>query len=328
VVVVRPARLALGLGAAALAVVVACKPDLNQRTDEVTTPRVLAVRSDPAEAKPGDAVTLSALYVDARGVITDGPFDWAFCNERKPLAELGPVSPLCVKRAGDWFTELGGAPAVSAAMPGAACRFFGPEVPPPLANEPAGRPVDPDPTGGFYQPARFVAGDQIALLRLRIACDPSGISADAIAALKERYHVNVNPAVDAVIDATRGPLPFSSEDDGTTTTTVPPGTRLDLRATWADCDPTAKECTGSEGYPAYDVTTQTVLDRREEMRVSWFTTGGAFDEDTTGRPADDPTPFATNGWTAPSSPGTYRVWVVVRDDRGGSSWRALVVVVG
>src|SRR5262249_32315708 len=38
---------------------VACKPDLNQRTDLVTAPRILAVRADPPEAVPGTPVTLT-----------------------------------------------------------------------------------------------------------------------------------------------------------------------------------------------------------------------------------------------------------------------------
>ncbi len=301
----------------------ACKPDLNQRLDVVTTPRVLAVRAEPAEVQPGKPVTMTALYVDASGAIASGPFDWAFCEDRKPLAELGPVSPRCAQASGGWFLELGASSGVTASVPADACRQFGPEVPEPLPNQPPGRPVDPDPTGGFYQPARLVAGADVAVLRVRVTCSVAGVSPEQLGELQQRYHPNVNPQVDAVADAMLGPL----ADEGQGTTSVARGQRLALRASWAACDPTAPSCTGSEGYATYDVTTHTVVDRREEMRVSWFATGGSFDDDTTGRDATDPTPYVDDGWTAPSDAGTYHLWVVVRDDRGGASWRSFVIVV-
>ncbi len=61
------------------------------------------------------------------------------------------------------------------------------------------------------------------------------------------------------------------------------------------------------------------------MRVSWVATGGAFDDDTTGRAPTDATPYTDDGWTAPSTPGTVHVWAVLRDDRGGIGWRSYVI---
>src|SRR5262249_6520001 len=147
----------------------ACKPDLDQRTDLVKAPRVLAVRAEPAEVAPGDSVTLTTLYVDPNGVITPetAGFDWAFCNDRKPLAGLGRVSGGCANGGGVFSLEPGGAPTVRGGGPADACRNFGPEVPQPEPNQPAGRPVDPDSTGGFYQPVRLATRDQTAIGRVR-----------------------------------------------------------------------------------------------------------------------------------------------------------------
>src|SRR5206468_4225406 len=51
---------ALAIGMA----LVACKPNVDETTSHVTSPRFLAVRSEPAEAAPLAPVTLTALYVD------------------------------------------------------------------------------------------------------------------------------------------------------------------------------------------------------------------------------------------------------------------------
>ena len=61
------------------------------------------------------------------------------------------------------------------------------------------------------------------------------------------------------------------------------------------------------------------------MLVSWFATGGTFDNDTTGRSATDSTPYTENGWTAPATAGTVYVWVVLRDDRGGVGWNSYTI---
>ena len=68
---------------------------------------------------------------------------------------------------------------------------------------------------------------------------------------------------------------------------------------------------------------------REAIRVSWFATGGALDTDTGGR-AESEADQATieNTWTAPATAGEARLWLVVRDDRGGVGWQGYRVRVG
>ena len=61
----RLARLAAaGVAAAALA---ACKPDLGDPASLVTEPRILAVRSDPAEVEPTHMVAYQALIATPTG---------------------------------------------------------------------------------------------------------------------------------------------------------------------------------------------------------------------------------------------------------------------
>jgi hypothetical protein len=62
------------------------------------------------------------------------------------------------------------------------------------------------------------------------------------------------------------------------------------------------------------------------MRVSWFASAGTFEHDRSGRPeADAGSPFSDNAWTAPSEAGDVRLWVVLRDDRGGVGYGSFYV---
>jgi hypothetical protein len=325
----RGAWMAIALTTATCAAAAAgCKPNIDETTSLVTTPRILAVRSEPAEVPPDTPVTLSALYVDASGSIANAPIDWAFCDDRKPLVELGPVSPRCLQREGDWFEQVGVGPQVTGSLPKLACRNFGPEVPPVIDKEPAGRPVDPDPTGGFYQPIRVdvmsSSGEEKAIGRTRITCGVVGPSSDQLAELKQRSHPNVNPAIDSLHEATLGDL---APDDASPSqpNAVTAGQRLALRALWATCAEGAPSCTGAESYASFDVGAQAIIGRREAMRVSWFATGGAFEHDHTGRNEGESDSFSENEWTAPSQASTVHLWLVVRDDRGGVGWRAFTI---
>jgi hypothetical protein len=305
-----------------------CKPDLDDRTSVVREPRVLAVRAEPAEAAPLAAVTLRALVVDVTGEPTGSGLSWAYCDARKPLAELGPVSAECLARQGDFLEPLGSggpADAITGTIPAKACRQFGPEVPEAEAGQPAGRPVDPDATGGYYQPVQVVVsaqtatpsarGDLVALGRARLTCGIVGPTPDQLTDLARRSHPNTNPELDAdvVLPADAGggaPIPARA------------GERIPLRASWAACAPDATTCTGAESYASFDPATQAVRARREGLRLSWFTTAGLLDEDHTGRDEADEATWSDNAWTAPAGAGIAHLWVVLRDDRGGVGWRA------
>jgi len=329
-------RVAL-LGALAVAVLSggACKPDLDGRPSLVTGPRVLAVRSEPAEVAPGAQVTYRALFTGPDPAV----LSWALCGDRKPLTELGPVSPTCLVPEGSALTQLGNGATATAEVPKEVCRSFGPDTPAPLPGEPAGRPTDPGGTGGYYQPVRIALPDgSYATAETRLSCGVSGATQEQLAELTARARPNTNPEVASVTAA--GAAVDTAFDAAA-------GARVALRVAWAAC-PTSpacgdgvcsddelvascpddctdrKGCTGAERYALFDPTARAVTTRREAMRVSWFAEAGEWDADRTGRDETDGTSSTDNVWTAPAAAGDVRLWVVLRDDRGGVGYRALV----
>ncbi len=334
-----------GLGAALALASAGCKPNLDQTVSVVTEPIVLAVRTDPPEAAIGGAVKYTALYVDSSGPIAKAPIDWAFCEARKPLAELGPVNTECLEASGSWFVPIGEGSPVSGELPADGCKLFGPDVPPAMMNQPQGRPVDPDSTGGYYEPVRLLASDgTVTLERTRLTCGAGGVASDIGVEFTHRYHANTNPAVEAlsiVGDGSAG-VPLVTSDTGTNA--VAAGAHLSLRVAWAQCPTTdvcmdgvcgadetsdtcpadckvPKGCTGAERFVVFDIDSQSIAVQRESIAVAWYTTPGAsVDTDRTGRQSSDDTTTSDNGWQAPTASGLAHLWVVLRDDRGGVGW--------
>jgi hypothetical protein len=322
-----------------------CKPDLNQTVSIVSVPQILAVRADPGEAPEKGALHFSALVAGAGGRLSL-PIEWDFCNAREPLAELGPVSSQCLQATGDWFSPVGVGTDVASTMPTGACSRFGPNVPQATGTQPPGRPVDPDGTGGYYQPVRLVmngaTGPLVGLAETRISCDIPA-SPDQLVIFKQHYVANTNPKVDSL---TAGSTALVTDDSGQSNA-VAAGQALALQAAWAACPrptgvcgdqycdlsetPTScpadcmnpAPCTGAETYVNLDLASSQLVTQREGMEVAWFATAGSFDNDRTGTAPDDPTPFTTNTWRAPSpaaAGGRVYLWVVLRDDRGGVGW--------
>ena len=92
-----------------------------------------------------------------------------------------------------------------------------------------------------------------------------------------------------------------------------------LRARFGDCAE-AESCFGAESYLVYDREGERLEERRETLMVSWFSSAGELGEERSDDSGGE-LPAATNSFTAPSEPGDVRLWAVVRDDRGGVSWR-------
>src|SRR6185503_17910087 len=124
----------------------------------VVGPRILASRSTPAEAKPEteDAVTYEALAVSSDGTLAQPPIDWALCIAQKPLAETGPIASKCMVPSADYLVHLGEGASADATLPIDGCRLFGSTPPDPEPGQPPARPVDPDTSGGYYQPVRLL----------------------------------------------------------------------------------------------------------------------------------------------------------------------------
>jgi len=278
---------------ALLCAVAACTPSLDDRVSLVAEPRILAVRAEPAEAAPGAVMSLTALVVDGSGAPVAAALRFGLCADRNPLAELAPFSAAC--RSGASAIEVG----ASFTLPSDVCRRFGPEV----GTE--GRPVDPDVTGGYYQPVRVLASvagvDVVAVDRARIACGAAQVSTETLAAYRARYRANVNP--DVQVEAPRR---------------ARPGERITVAARFSIC---SAPCRGREPYVAVDPRTGALVERTEVMTVSWFAAAGVFDVDRASPGGD----VAENAWTAPTSAGVVPLYAVLRDDRGGSGWAQIAI---
>jgi hypothetical protein len=334
------------VGRCALIALVAssCRPDTEGGASLVDSPRVLAIRSEPAEAAPSKPVTYKALYSGA-GL----ELDWALCLARKPIAVAGSISLDCLKPEADpsVLLPLGEGLEASGTLPKDGCRVFGPSPPAPKPGEPAARPADPDSSGGYYQPLRLrapLSDTEYSVGFTRISCGVGGATQEQSLDYGKRYRNNDNPELAGVVVAPDGEALALSEsaDDPTS---LPVGATLVLRASWAACPVEANcgdgictpsddreqcpadcaephGCTGAEPYVYLDLIQRSMVERRESMRVSWFASDGTFSHDRGGRSENEADlPFSDNDWTAPTAATPVRFWVVIRDDRGGVGYK-------
>jgi hypothetical protein len=305
--------------AAALAALAAaaCKPDLGAPPSLVDGTRYLGVVSEPAEARPGEDVVLHAIVAGVAGAVADdAPASWAICRTPRPLSQNNVVSDDCVFEGQQTLPDKG--LMVAATLPGDACQLYGPDPPPTPPGAPALRPVDPDVTGGYYQPVRTLLqiqpGDYIAgFARTRITCNLADAPIDVATEFRQRYHANTNPVIGRVLISLDGATSVDVPAD------VPAGATVTLLVRWT--------AASAETFPVFDPATRTLVDHREALRVSWFATDGEFDHDHTGAGEDDPATVTDNGWTAPVDPGVVHLWVVLRDSRGGTDYQAFDLTV-
>ena len=90
-----------------------------------------------------------------------------------------------------------------------------------------------------------------------------------------------------------------------------------LRAAWRPED--------AETYALFDVQNQTIVTRRESLRVSWYATAGSYVQDRSGRTEDEPETFTENTWTAPDDARVSFLSFVLRDARGGMAFTTVAV---
>lgn len=340
----------------------ACTPEFSDRSSAVIEPRVLAIRSEPAEAAPGASASYRMLVVDEKGPVPAPRAEWSYCTQPKATNELNDVSPDCFG-SGSAVVPFGSGLSPTGKLPPNACAQFGPDVPQPpggTASDPSGnavkqtqgRPTDPDSTGGYYQPVvvRVSAGAETVRTfgETRITCALAGATGEQLADYKKLTAANNNPVLERVTVPTLTDTELSL-DDAPTPLALHASTAYTLRATWPACPAkpscgdgicsagestidcpddctTPTFCGGSESFAYLDPETHTLVERREAMRVSWFTTAGTMDKDHTGNlEADAAQTTSDNIWTTPAQAGSVFLWVVLRDDRGGVDWRSFKV---
>jgi hypothetical protein len=277
-----------------LILLAACEPALDQRLAIITEPRVLAIQSEPAEVKPGADAAYTILAASPDGPLAEMP-DWSLCTAPKPPTEDNAVSTACV----DDPSALVPLASAAATIPTNACMQFGPDVPP------GGfRPRDPDSTGGYYQPVRADSPDApLAFGFTRITCNlptaPPSVAHD----YQTMYVANTNPTLDPIFIS--GP--------------VTAGATVTVTASWP---PDAVET-----YLYYDQVSQTLVIRREAMRVSWFATGGELAVDASAVAEDDDATSVSTTWQVPAAPGPAWLWLVLRDSRGGIATQTVALTI-
>lgn len=309
----------------------ACRPALDDDLSRVDGPRILAVQAEPAEARPGEVVTMRALYTDGTASAPGAPLEWSFCVARRALAEPTSLSAACLEGAEGALVPLGRAPEVRGTIPADACRQFGPDRPLGKPGEAAGRAADPDPSGGYYQPGIVRApGAGDAIFEVRVRCGLAGATQADVAAFEQTYHVNANPIVSEVVVTHGGAAGDVEEVADGAEIVAAPGETLHIRAAWPACAGDAP-CGGAERYPAFDAVARAIVARREAIRISWLATRGRFEDVRSGRDESDEARDVETTWTAPSAGASavpVTVWMVVRDSRGGTGLRSLRVRVG
>ena len=221
----------------------ACKPEFAERYSNIAGPRVLAVKSDPAEENPvvrKTDVQYSVLFVDQTGPRDDATIDWAFCTDATPPNELNEVSSTCLATSGSQLRPLSGS-GVTASGPvpdNGGCRQFGPS-PPQTDGGPPGRPADPDPTGGYYQPVRLIVSASppiTAIGETRLHCDLAGATSDVQRDYANRYKDNENPSIEALTTLGSNQQEVVPYDGSTPSLSVGVGQQVDLRLSWPACD--------------------------------------------------------------------------------------------
>jgi hypothetical protein len=288
-------------------ILAACEPALDQRLDVIASPRILAITSSPAEVVAGAAASYTILAASPSGPLTTAP-SWDLCTAPKPPTDDDSVSTGCIDTQSA-LVALGTGPTATATIPANACMQFGPDVPP------GGfRPRDPDSTGGYYQPVRASADDIDAGLAFgftRITCNLPGVTAELLSEYLTEYVANQNPTLE--------PLALAQGDAPIAPAAVPASSAITLTAAWP--------AQAVESYLYYDPVSQTLITRREAMRVSWFTTAGAIAVDASAVGEGDDALTVSTTWTTPSTPGAVWLWLVLRDSRGGMATQTVAVTV-
>lgn len=352
---------------------VGCVPSLDVDLSDVAQPEVIAVRAEPAEAEPGQSVILTALVVGSAEELP--AVDFGLCNARKDLAELGPVAPECLRRGAKAVEGLGHGLRVSAVVPEEACNLFGPKRPEAKLGEPAGRPADPDLTGGYYQPVLArLDDDEPTLGAIRLACGLQRADREQVEEYNLRLQPNRNPqpsslelridgkwvevnfeteasangtglADAGLADAGAADSGGSSSDDalnaeaGIENSPLPvlevrAGASVELRVNWDPCprqvsaskDDPWPACGGAEPYLIYNHETRQLDEQREQLVLTWYASAGEVASHRTA-PGSPNEARNANTWRAPLRPSEGRLWVVIRDGRGGVGWGSVNLAV-
>jgi hypothetical protein len=259
--------------------------------------RILAVKAEPPEARPGETISFEGLVVDPTG---DGPFVvWLAC----PAADESGTGFGCaldlenldfesatieeLAEAGVIGFEPGFSPAYTA--PDDLLEGLSPE----------------EQQEGAYVTIQVTAIPNTVLTGESDNAEGFDFNEVEIAykrlIVSEATTPNQNPTIDS----------FLVDDDAiapSTIAVIPPGETVSLEAVFSDDSYESYEYTNSDG--------DTEL-RDEEPYITWYTTGGEMLSPYSVHP------YTKTAWVAPETADTSGfLWAVVRDRRGGMTWHA------
>jgi hypothetical protein len=256
--------------------------------------RVLGVKAEPPEIPlGGGATTLSTLAIDTMGRPIS--VTWAACLD--PPTQGQAVNPDCVTQPdGGYLAPVGSGLSVYANLPAT----------------PLSALARPDASGGVYLP-----------LLAQVSAGSDSLTASYLLRLGVIGMPNQNPTLSGVFvvpdlgDGGAGGAPMPIDDAHPQV--LHAGDKITLRATFAPGS--------AEGYLIYDGDPRITTPRSvtETLTVSWFATAGTFSGAATGVDVPDTELHldqARNGPQVhlPVSGGTIDLWVVGRDERGGTDF--------
>jgi hypothetical protein len=260
------------------------------------------------------------LVVTSEGNLASAQIEWALCTHPRDVAENNSVAAECLASSGDDLAPVGVLPStepVQTFIPANACALFGSEPAPASPGETAARPADPDTTGGYYAPIRAnivesmdstseLTPDLQAVGHVRVRCALPAAPVDIARDYVARYTNNQNPVLENL---------RLLDSEGAERSTYAGGEVLELAASW--------QPESAEEFVVYDSQAKELLVRKETLKVSWFVTRGSVAKDQT--TAEDGATKAHVAFTAPTDAEVVQIWAVVRDSRGGMSWKQLSV---
>lgn len=197
------------------------------------------------------------------------------------------------------------------AIPTDACHIFGPDVPTTMMDEPPGRPVDPDPTNGYYQPMRLLPTDDptTTIERTHLSYDLTNGTSQDRADFMRRYRANRNPAPSAIdLALPNGTISVDATQPTPAAISMSAGAHVTITMHWTECS-SALDQLGTDSYPdakpylAYDNARTSLVERHKAIRMSWYTTNGTLDHDQTSVAASDATTSTDDTWVAPDIAG-------------------------
>lgn len=295
--------------------------------------RLLAVKAEPPEIPAGQTTTLDTLIVDPKGRVID--VAWAYCAQPAPVGSR--VSTGCVlNETSDFLFPFGSGPSTMFMMPTLDPSMLG----------------TADNTNGIYLPLRIkITADKDAVTAVYPLRVGMGGTANKNPILSGVYQVIAGAGMPTDTDG-GGPMdgPISSGTnllvpiDPAAPLLVHAGDKLTLRALFATGS--AERYTGRAGGGGDGGTMQPRMST-ERLSLSWFSTAGSFggpmfmmggfggmgpggDGGTTsdggtgmmgGTGGGNADAVLTLDQNLPPSGSTIDLWVVGRDNRGGTDYQ-------